>query len=489
MTLIRDLLAPWFHYAGPESFNNLQLDSRAVTEGDLFIAIPGHAVDGRRYIDAAITNGAAAVLCHSDDAKQHGVIEQRQVPVIFVSELSSQLAAIARQAYPFDGAKTQLIGVTGTNGKTSVSQLMAQLSSLLNEPAAVLGTIGNGMWGHLQDSVNTTSDPITTARQLNEFQQAKARLVSMEVSSHGLVQGRVATLPFSVAVFTNLSRDHLDYHGDMRNYALAKRRLFEFRKLKHRLFNIDDHIGLTWKNEFADQAHSYSIKTDADYQACNVRYSDDGVNAELVTAQGRYSLYSPLLGPFNLSNLIAALAALHLAGYELADLVSACAHIQPINGRMERFAAHNSATAVVDYAHTPDAIEHALQALRPHTKGKLWCVFGCGGDRDKGKRPLMAKAAEQNADVLVLTEDNPRSESVAEILRQMQQGLTQPQAAQLIPQRKAAIRYALTHAAADDLVLIAGKGHETYQEVLGQKYDYDERAFVRQVLQEQGEAL
>ncbi|GLP97504.1 UDP-N-acetylmuramoyl-L-alanyl-D-glutamate--2,6-diaminopimelate ligase [Paraferrimonas sedimenticola] len=484
MMYIRDLLAPWFHYSGPEQFAHLRLDSREIQQGDLFVAIPGHALDGRRFIAKAIEAGASAVLCHSDDAKQHGQVENLGAPVIYFSELSGQLAALARQAYPFNDKQTLLAGVTGTNGKTSVSQLMAQLVSLAGEPAAVLGTIGNGLWGSLSDSINTTSDALTTARQLHDCQNHNAKLVAMEVSSHGLVQGRVATLPFSVAVFTNLSRDHLDYHGDMQNYALAKRRLFEFRRLKHRLFNLDDSTGQSWHQEFGEQASGYSVAghQNADYFVSQVNYHDAGVSATLHSPSGEFEINSPLLGPFNLSNLLAALGALDLLGFDLTQLTQVCTHLQPIAGRMEAYHAPGKATLVVDYAHTSDALEQALSALRPHTKGKLWCVFGCGGDRDKGKRPLMAQAAEAHADQLVLTQDNPRSESVAEIIRQMREGLTNPQAAIEVQDRRQAIAEALAQADTDDVILVAGKGHETYHEVMGKKLPYDERAYVASLL-------
>ncbi|MBB1270266.1 UDP-N-acetylmuramoyl-L-alanyl-D-glutamate--2,6-diaminopimelate ligase [Shewanella sp. SR44-3] len=496
MMRLSDILAPWFHYAGVESASSLNLDSRKVTQGGLFIALPGHQVDGRTYIEQAKAQGAVAALVHTDDPDSHGKVENlgsgmTPWPVINFFQLNSQLSAVAAQFYPLMPQNAQqkmaLIGITGTNGKTSVSQLIAQLTCLLGGKAAVMGTLGNGLWGELIDSGNTTADAVTIMAQLNAFNAKGCDVCAMEVSSHGLVQSRVTAVPFDIAVFTNLTRDHLDYHGDMASYASAKKRLFQFASLKHALLNLDDATGARW---FADlpvtKRKGFSVKADsqASYYTDALHFDDAGVQADIyyyqwnetASSPHKARLVSPLLGEFNLSNLLAAIAALHLQGVAMADLLSVTPMLVPVAGRMERFPLPQGASLVVDYAHTPDAIEQALKALRIHCHGQLWCVFGCGGDRDKGKRPLMAQAAERFADKLMVTSDNARSEAPGDIISDVLKGLTQPDNALIEVDRTSAVKLVATLAKPGDIVLLAGKGHETYQEIAGQRLDYDERA-------------
>ncbi|PKG56792.1 UDP-N-acetylmuramoyl-L-alanyl-D-glutamate--2,6-diaminopimelate ligase [Shewanella sp. GutDb-MelDb] len=489
MMLIRDLLAPWFHYSGRDVFNDLTLDSRALKVGDLFVAVPGYQVDGRQYIKAAFAKGAAAVLVHTDSPEEHGNITSEMGLEIAFFQLNRQVSALAAQAYPMSSQRPRIIGVTGTNGKTSVTQLIAQLQQLQHKQAAVMGTLGNGLWGKLVDSGNTTADAITLIKQLQDFEISHADTCAMEVSSHGLVQGRVEAVPFDVAVFTNLSRDHLDYHHTMEAYGAAKQRLFHFSSLRAGLINCDDATGASWLAQTssaktpASKTLAFSIKGDtkADIYAKHCQYHDGGVSCILVWPEGEATLVSPLLGDFNLSNLVAALGALYLVGEDMAALVKSAAMLTPVAGRMERFTTTNKVTLVVDYAHTPDAIEHALQALRVHCKGQLWCLFGCGGDRDAGKRPMMARSAEQFADHVMVTSDNARSENPEEIIANVFSGFTEPQKAQSQVNRKTAIREVVAMAKAGDMVLIAGKGHETYQEVNGEKLNYDERAFTQAI--------
>ena len=494
MMLLRDLLAPWLHYAGAQSFNDLTLDSRAIRRGDVFLALPGHKVDGRQFIEKALYLGAAAVLVHTDDADQHGKVwhsdNAEHGVQIYVFQLSRQVSAIAAQCYPLahQSATTSLgvIGITGTNGKTSTSQLIAQLITSLGRKAAVMGTLGNGLWGELVDSGNTTADAITLMRQLHDFEAQGASVCAMEVSSHGLVQGRVDAVPFDVAVFTNLTRDHLDYHGDMESYAAAKQSLFRFSTLGHGLLNLDDAVGASWLTELKSvpaQMWGFSIEGHqaAAFYTKNAKFDDQGVSATLVWPEGETQIHSPLLGAFNLSNLLAALSALYLQGFDMKALAEQVQYLTPVAGRMERFTTANNITLVVDYAHTPDAIEQALNALRRHCAGDLWCIFGCGGDRDKGKRPLMGQAAEQYADRIMVTSDNARSEDPAQIITDIIQGLTHPQQALTQVDRIAAIKEVVALAKPGDVILLAGKGHETYQEAAGVRHDYDERALARQL--------
>ncbi|MGI2179690.1 UDP-N-acetylmuramoyl-L-alanyl-D-glutamate--2,6-diaminopimelate ligase [Shewanella frigidimarina] len=495
MMLLNDLLAPWFHYSGRESVNGLTLDSRDVERGGLFVALPGHKVDGRAFIPQAIDAGATAILIHTDNPDEHGIVDRLQytVPLVFFCQLGRQLSAVAAQFYLSNSQSLSLIGITGTNGKTSVSQIIAQIVYLLGHQAAVMGTLGNGLWGQLVDSGNTTADAITVMRQLSEFAAEGAELCAMEVSSHGLVQGRVEAAPFEIAVFTNLSRDHLDYHGDMDSYAAAKKRLFKFPSIKHGVINIDDAVGAQWLAELAnDNNKSFSIKGNsaADFYCDAIEYHDAGVTATLhfveIDSEKSVSvpLNSPLLGAFNLSNLVAAIAVLYLQGKPMASILAVLPLLIPVAGRMERFSSVNNATLVVDYAHTPDAIEQALTALRLHCKGTLWCVFGCGGDRDKGKRPLMAQAAERYADKVMITSDNARSEDPQTIINDILQGISQPQKVLTQVDRIEAITHVVSLAQVNDIVLLAGKGHETYQEVAGERIDYDERALAFKLSQE-----
>ncbi|PIW60122.1 UDP-N-acetylmuramoyl-L-alanyl-D-glutamate--2,6-diaminopimelate ligase [Shewanella sp. CG12_big_fil_rev_8_21_14_0_65_47_15] len=490
MMLLRDLLAPWFEYSGNQSFNHLTLDSRAICRGDVFLALPGHKVDGRQFIDKALAQGAVAVLVHTDNPEEQGKViatTTEQAVQIYVYRLSQQVSALAAVRYPVNqGQAMGVIGITGTNGKTSTSQLIAQLTTLLARKAAVMGTLGNGLWGELVDSGNTTADAITLMRQLHEFAGKGVNTCAMEVSSHGLVQGRIDAVPFDVAVFTNLTRDHLDYHGDMENYAAAKQMLFRFDALRHGLLNLDDAVGAMWLSELQNVAAKiwgFSIEGHqaAAFYTKNAKFDDQGVSATLVWPEGETQIHSPLLGAFNLSNLLAALSALYLQGFDMKALAEQVQYLTPVAGRMERFTTADNITLVVDYAHTPDAIEQALNALRRHCVGELWCVFGCGGDRDKGKRPLMGQAAEQFADRIMVTSDNARSEDPQQIITDITQGLINPELALTQVDRVTAIKEVVALAKPGDVILLAGKGHETYQEAAGVRYDYDERALARQL--------
>lgn len=491
MMLLRDLLAHWFEYTGNQSFNDLAIDSRAICRGDLFLALPGHKVDGRQFIQKAFDQGAVAVLVHTDNPDEHGTVVKsdhlKQGVQIYFYQLNKQVSAIAAVRYPVSqNLSMGVIGITGTNGKTSTSQLIAQLTTLLARKAVVMGTLGNGLWGELVDSGNTTADAVTLMRQLHEFAAKGVSTCAMEVSSHGLVQGRVNAVPFDVAVFTNLSRDHLDYHGDMENYAAAKQMLFRFNTLRHGLVNLDDPVGATWLPELQSvpaKIWGFSIEghPKASFYTKNVEFNDQGVRATVVWPEGEIQIHSPLLGAFNLSNLLAALSALCLQGMDMRALAVQVPNLVPVVGRMERFTTVDNITLVVDYAHTPDAIEQALKALRRHCTGKLWCVFGCGGDRDKGKRPLMGQVAEQFADHIMVTSDNARSEDPKQIITDIIQGLINPEQAFIQVDRIAAIKEVVAVAKPGDVILLAGKGHETYQEAAGVRYDYDERALARQL--------
>ncbi len=491
MKSLDDILAPWVAVETRIRFHHLALDSRDVTPGDLFCALVGHQQDGRQFIDQAVERGAVAVLCEAEqDARLADRIgpEGETIPVIGLSGLGVRLSALALRAYP-DAGLPRLIGVTGTNGKTTVTQLIAQLLAGLEERVGIMGTVGNGLWGALTPSVNTTSDAITVARSLARMAKQGAGTVAMEISSHGLDQQRVAALPITLGVFTNLSRDHLDYHGDMQSYAAAKRALFEMPSLSAAVLNLDDEYGIRWYGELHDHLRVLGYSVDGAHcegdrlQLSGIRYEQDGVRARIDSNFGQGELHSPLLGKFNLANLLAALGALLLQGYPLSELLAVVPRLVPAPGRMECFLAESGPGVVVDYAHTPDALEQALQALRHHCRGQLWCVFGCGGERDRGKRPIMAQSAEHYADRLVITADNPRSEGFDDIVADMMPGLKRPGQATVIAERAEAVRFAYEQAGPEDLILLAGKGHEDYQLVGGERRSYDERALAQALIQ------
>lgn len=458
----------------------MTIDSRAVQPGWLFIAVPGARTDGRAFIAGAYSCGAAAVVYELDNFEP----DARGASAIGVRALRQHIGTIADRFYAAPTQKLKVIGVTGTNGKTTTTHLLAQALDRPGSRCGLIGTLGSGFPGQLDSSLHTTPDAISVHRLLAEFVNAEASTVCMEVSSHALDQGRVAGVVFDIAVFTNLTRDHLDYHGDMEAYAAAKSRLFDFPHLKAVVINQDDVFGRELIERMRSRAQVVSFGLiNGDVRTLNIKTSIDGLVLTIITPQGETQLQSQLLGRFNASNLLAALAVLLAAGMPLADASSALAQAQPVAGRMERFGGINGQPlVVVDYAHTPDALEKVLQALREHTQGRLVCVFGCGGGRDRGKRALMGRIAEQFADTVILTSDNPRHEDPAAIINEIVSGMqTTPSA---VPDRTQAIRVALAGASAADIVLVAGKGHEDYQQVGDRRLDYSDRDTVRALLKE-----
>lgn len=452
----------------------LTLDSRALRPGDLFLAVPGTRSDGRAYIADAIAREAAAVAYEAEGAPP--LAEAAATVLVPVKGLQAQLSAIAGRFYGDPSRSLELVGVTGTNGKTSVSQLVAQALDLLGTRCGLIGTLGIGFYDDLQCGRHTTPDPLAVQAELARLKQAGARAVAMEVSSHGLDQGRVEALDFDVAVFTNLSRDHLDYHGDMAAYGEAKARLFAWPGLCCRVINLDDPFGRELAaREAPSRLIGYSLDDPAATLYCaEAEFGEDGVRARLVTAQGDGLLVSPLLGRFNLSNLLAVVGALMGLGHPLDEILRVLPQLQGPAGRMQRLGGGTQPLVVVDYAHTPDALEKVLDALRPHARGRLLCLFGCGGERDRGKRPLMAAVAESRADAVWVTDDNPRGEPAEQILADIRAGFANPAAVTFMPGRAAAIQALIAAAAPEDVVLLAGKGHEDYQEIAGVRQPFSD---------------
>lgn len=494
MIKLAELLSPWFKQAGIDpvvieevadtELHGLKLDSRKVSHGDCFVAVQGHQIDGRLFIRQAIEAGAVAVL---QQANSFSVDFSGPVPVICVPQLPTLLSQLGGQFYQHPSQQLALVGVTGTNGKTTVTHLVAQLYQSAGRSAAVLGTLGSGFIGHLLTEKNTTPDALTVQARLAAFAHEGADVVAMEVSSHALVQDRVSALQFSAVVATNISRDHLDYHGSMEAYAEAKADLLHNYPARHRIYNLDDARVREWyRGDAGEIGYTLEGRTGPGtiLSATNLTFSEQGAQFTLHWLGDEVTVYSPLVGRFNVSNVLAALAVLVADDTPLDVLAAAVALLRPVAGRMETFTSTDKPMAIVDYAHTPDALEQVLQAARGHCKGRLWCVFGCGGDRDRGKRPQMGQVASQLADVVVVTDDNPRTEEPQRIIDDVISGALGDAEIIRHPGRLQAVLYSLTHAVPEDVIVFAGKGHEDYQIIGTQSIEYDERAVVREYMRE-----
>lgn len=464
----------------PVKISGLKLDSRQVTNGDCFVAVPGYQADGRHFIQQAMSAGASVVL---QQANSFSVDAEGAVPLISVPDLFNQLSVIASRFYGSPSGRVNTVGVTGTNGKTTVTHLLAQLYQAVGQKAAVMGTLGSGFVDALLAEKNTTPDAFTVQSRLASLANEGANMVAMEVSSHALVQGRVSALQFSAVVATNVSRDHLDYHGSMESYAAAKEDLFRQYPTKARIYNLDDKVVQKWFERAPQDAFAYTIdETPSDQpnilRASEVAYQEAGADFKLHWQGQTILAKSPLLGQFNISNVLAATLVMLADGFLLTTVVEHFSRLRTVAGRMETFTAPQKALAIVDYAHTPDALEQVLKAARKHCQGKLWCVFGCGGDRDRGKRPQMGATASTYADIVVVTDDNPRTEQPLQIIADIVSGATGQAELQEYPGRRDAVLHSLRSAKAEDVVVLAGKGHEDYQIVGTQALDYNEREIV-----------
>ena len=457
----------------------LTADSRAVKLGSIFVAFPGTQRDGRAFIPDAVARGATAVLWEREGFEWN---ERWEVPNLGIQDLRAKISAIAGHVFGNPSDSLWMAGVTGTNGKTSVSQWIAAALDGLGRRSAVIGTLGNGLVGERSEAKNTTPDPIVLQRLLADYLRRGARNVAMEVSSHGLDQDRVAGIKYDAAIFTNLTRDHLDYHGTMEAYAEAKFRLFSARGLRHSVINIDDDWGASFVERLAGDVITYGSRKDARLRASRVGLSEAGVRFHVASEWGEGEVSARVLGAFNVSNLLAVLGALIAAGVAFDVALAALGALDPVPGRLERVGGGALPLVVIDYAHTPDALEKALEALRPTVAAghRLVCVFGCGGDRDAGKRPLMGQAAARLADHVIVTSDNPRGEDPDAIIAQVLAGVSGD--AEAIEDRQVAIFSALHQAEPGDVVLLAGKGHETYQEIAGVRHPFDDREVARAAL-------
>lgn len=465
-------------------------DSRQLQAGDLFFAYPGLGYDGRHFVQEAIAKGAAAVLFEPDMSSID--LTAVSIPILPIPHLAAQLGPLAARFYNYPSRYLPVVGITGTNGKTSCTHFLADCLQQLQKPCGVIGTLGNGFYGHLQQGQLTTPDAIELQRLLANFRDKQAQAVVMEVSSHRLAQQRLNGTEFSVAAFTNLTRDHLDYHGTMEAYAQAKRSFFDLPGVQQAILNADDPYAQNWLTELAEQLPVYVYSLQRPQAAWShiphvtvkkVDFSQQGLQAEIDTPWGEVFIENPfLIGQFNLSNLLLVLTLLKSLHFSLAEISQVISKLKGVKGRLEVFHAPLKPLVVVDYAHTPDALQHVLRALRPYCKGELYCLFGCGGDRDKGKRPLMAEIAEREADRIILTNDNPRFENPLQILHDIQLGFKQSKPVYCEPDRQRAIAYALSTAQPDDIVLVTGKGHEAYQFIKGIQYAFDDAIEVQRCL-------
>ena len=472
------LVPPAFDVAVPR----LVADSRRVQPGDVFVALAGASTHGLKHADEVLAKGAAAIVF--DAPAPPGVAVPARA--IGVKALRPHLGALADRAAGSPSAGLRVVGVTGTNGKTSTVQLLAQALERLGTPAGSIGTLGAGRVGRLVEGERTTPDVLSVHALLAALREDGARAVAMEVSSHALDQGRVDGVRFEVAVFSNLTRDHLDYHGTMAAYGDAKATLFAWPGLAAAVLNLDDGFGrmlaarvpaaMRWTVSAAGAA-------DARLRAESLALTGEGLRFDLVEGDARAAIASPLLGRFNADNLLAVAGTLRAMGFAFAEVARVLPRLDPVHGRMTRLGGGARPLVVVDYAHTPDALRQALASLRGHVRGALVCVFGCGGERDRGKRPQMAAIAEQHADRVIVTDDNPRSEDGDAIVAGILKGFREPARHAVIRDRRAAIRTAVAGAGRGDVVLLAGKGHEPYQDIAGLRHAFDDVAEARAALE------
>jgi UDP-N-acetylmuramoyl-L-alanyl-D-glutamate--2,6-diaminopimelate ligase len=467
---------------------DISMDSRNISEQSLFIATARDAKQRDAHIQQAISAGATVVVLDSARplvGELSAVLQQAKVSYVEVEKLSENVGPIAARFYGEPSQSMRVIAVTGTNGKTSVSQFIAQALESMQIATGVIGTLGCGRVDALTYNAMTTPDPVSVQKTLAEFKQQGLTHVVLEASSHALEQGRLNSVAIDVAVLTNISRDHLDYHGSMENYTAAKARLFAFESLSTAVVNADDVLGQAVLNSFSKTTIAYSSQQkDTTLTATDIDLSTDGMAFTVNYGQQSASLQLRLLGRFNVDNILASIAVLLACGINFEQAITAIGQCCAVSGRMQAMHQQNKPLVVIDFAHTPDALNQVLQTLRIHlsNNGQLWCVFGCGGDRDTGKRSLMGRIAEQQADWIVITDDNPRSEQPALIVADILSGLEQPESVKIEHDRKAAIEFAIHAASAADIVLVAGKGHENYQEIAGKSYPFSDADVVSQCL-------
>lgn len=473
MTL-QELLEGWVDTAPAVGLTGICLDNRNINPGEAFVAVQGQLGHGLDYAQAAIAAGAVAVI---HDGLQP--LPQLDAPAVLVNGLGDKMGELASRYFAAPSEQMMIAGVTGTNGKTSVAHFLAQSWQRVYGNAGMVGTLGYGPVGQIQHGERTTPDAIHLQQVLADCLKADVERLAMEVSSHALQQQRCQTVQFDAAIFTNLTRDHLDYHGNMADYGAAKRRLFTDYAPAFAIINHDDELGKKWFGELNGgmQMLSFGLKKGAELHAEVLSMDVNGMHIRIDGPWGREEFHTSLLGVFNASNLLAVTGTLALLGMPWSQVLHQLEVMQPVPGRMMRLGGESGQPVVViDYAHTPDALEHALQAARAHLDGQLTCVFGCGGDRDQGKRPQMGRAAEMLADNVFVTSDNPRYETVSGIIEDVMAGFESPDKVTVEPDRAVAIHKAIANCQPGDIVLVAGKGHETWQDIAGRKIPFSDES-------------
>ncbi len=472
-------------YSGPlaQHFHDIEVagicsDSRQIHSDEVFVALRGEQFDGRKFIPSAIQHGARVIV--TDDGGDIPVADT--ACVLNVDDPDSFLRQIAARFYGDPSARVNVIGITGTNGKTTVAYLLESILHTAKERCGVVGTINYRIGDRLYPALNTTPGFLENQRLLYELVEQDIRYCLMEVSSHALVQNRVDNIHFKVAVFTNLTQDHLDYHGTMEQYFAAKAKLFELvREDGVCCVNIDDEYGRKLYRKLTQHVMTYGMNPRAEVNAMDIKYSVEGTAFRLTTPHGDVPVSTPLLGEYNVSNILAAVCAAFHENICLEAIHQGIESLRAVPGRLERVEADQDYSILIDYAHTPDALQNVLGTLRAICPKRIILVFGCGGDRDRGKRPLMGKVAADGADYVVITSDNPRREDPPKIIKEIEAGFTGSHY-EVVVERDHAIGKALNIAEAGDIVLIAGKGHEDYQVLGDQRIDFDERSIVRRHL-------
>lgn len=479
---ITQLLKPWLNEEIVDCvISDIKNDSRLVKNGDLFIAYPGAVADGRLFIDKAVLSGAAAIVYEPRELPVTCTLP-KSIPCIPVPQLSEKLAEIAQRFFNAPSLSLNITGITGTNGKTTIAYQLAQAHHLMGQKSAYIGTIGQGEVNSLKPLENTTPDALCLQRLLHQYKEQRIMQVCMEVSSHALSQHRVDGISFNQAIFTNLTLDHLDYHQTMQAYGAAKALLFEREELQWAIINHDDEHQHVMSSVIKPHVKviSYGLSGNSDVRAVNWHTDIHGTEIEVYSPWGQYQLKIKALGQFNIYNSLAVFSSLLANGYPAEKVVQVMSQLKAAPGRMEIVA--RSPYVLVDYAHTPDALENVLTTLSQLKKGHLWVVFGCGGDRDKTKRPIMGKAASLYADKIVITSDNPRSEDPQIIVNEIAQGIPSNVNVIKLVNREEAIAYALSEAEKDDIILIAGKGHEAYQQIGTVKHAFSDQEVVRRLI-------
>ena len=467
----------------------LTIDSRRIRPGMAFLALAGKTTGAWAHVPDAVANGASAVLLDSDEPEP--AYEYGSSVVVPVQSLRKRMAELADHFYDHPSSHIPVIGVTGTNGKSSVTTFLAQMLNSCGVPTATIGTLGYGFAARLEEASHTTPDVVRVHELLDHFRAEGARAVVMEVSSHALDQGRVNRVRFAGGIFTNLSSEHLDYHGSMAHYGNAKAQLFEVFEPEFAVINVDDAFGVELSERLSADVRLLRYGMTARSPELFIHDPEPGaagMKAMVETPLGRVELNTRLMGAFNISNMTAAVGGSLALGIPGAEIEAAVPGVTAPPGRLETYRARNGQRVVIDYAHTDHALETALMALRPHTRGSLWCVFGCGGNRDTAKRPAMGAVAERLADQVVLTDDNPRDEDPAGIVEQVLAGMDSPDQVWVIHDRREAIATVVGQAGGDDLVLVAGKGHERVQERAGERVPFSDVDVVTELLENGGDS-